>query len=126
MKKAFLAVALVAGIVFGQLRVAQAQGVNDFVINSFDADYTLTRNDPQGELRVVETIDVDFSAFNHGIERAIPKKYKDNSLGLHVNNIHSDTNAPAQYTTYSSNGNTVLRIGDPSRTVTGHQSYTID
>jgi uncharacterized membrane protein len=100
--------------------------VNDFAITSFTSDQTLTNKDPQGQLRIVERISVDFHYFNHGILRAIPKSYKNHSLQLHVNKISSETGAAAEYTTYSSNGNTVLKIGDPDRTVTGPQEYTID
>jgi uncharacterized membrane protein len=101
-------------------------GVNDFTITDFAADETLSRADPQGELRIVERISVDFTADNHGILRAIPSSYKHHSLQLKVNRISSDSGAPTQYTTYGSNGNTVLKIGDPDRTVTGPQQYTID
>ncbi len=105
---------------------AASADVNDFVITSFKADETLTRSDPQGELRVIERINVNFSDNNHGILRAIPERYKNHSLQLHINKISSDTNAPTDYDTYTSNGNTVLKIGDPDRTVTGAQEYTID
>jgi len=100
--------------------------VNDFTVTDFTADETLTRADKQGELHVVEHISVDFTDYNHGILRAIPQSYKHHSLKLHVNKVTSDTGAPSQYSTSSSNGNTVLKIGDPDRTVTGLQGYTID
>jgi uncharacterized membrane protein len=100
--------------------------VNNFLITSFKADETLTKKDPQGELHVVEHINVVFTDSNHGILRAIPDSYKHHSLQLKVNKISSDSGAPTQYSTYGSNGNTVLKIGDPERTVTGAQEYTID
>jgi hypothetical protein len=100
--------------------------VNNFTVTSFTADDTLTKADPQGELHVVEHINVDFTDFNHGILRAIPSTYKKHRLQLHVNAISSDTGAPVSYSTYAQNGNTVLKIGDPSRTVTSSQEYTID
>ena len=100
--------------------------VNDFTVNDFTADYYLSRDDPQGQLRIVEKISVDFTDQNHGILRAIPESYKSHSLNLHINRVSSDSGAPAQYTTYGSNGNEVLKIGDPNRTVTGSQEYTID
>lgn len=100
--------------------------VNNFTITSFNADETLSRNDRQGELRIVEHINVDFTDYNHGILRALPDSYKHHSLQLKVNKVSSSTGAPTQYTTYGSNGNTVLKIGDPSKTVTGAQEYTID
>lgn len=101
-------------------------GVNDFTITSFDAEQTLTRSDSQGELHIVERLTVDFTDQNHGLLRALPQRYKHHSLQLKVNSIQSATNAPTQYTTYTQNGNTVLKIGDPNRTVTGRQQYTID
>lgn len=99
--------------------------VNDFVIESFEADYTLTSSDKQGQLRAVETIVVNYSDQNHGILRALPDHYKKHRLQTKIESVTSATGAPAQYTTYSSNSNTVLKIGDPGKTVTGRQSYTI-
>lgn len=119
---------LVGLSLFGCLLVpaAASADVNNFAVTSFTADETLNRRDPQGELRVVERIEVDFADYNHGILRALPERYKNHSLQLHINKVSSDTGAPAAYTTYGSNGNTVLKIGDPKRTVTGSQQYTID
>lgn len=120
---------LLAGIGFALICLSPglaSADVNDFVITSFTAEETLTRNDPQGELHIVERINTDFHDYNHGILRAIPNRYKNHSLQLKVNSITSDSGAPVEYTTYSSNGNTVLKIGSPSKTVTGAQEYTID
>jgi len=103
-----------------------AADVNDFTVTDFTADYYLSRDDPQGQMRVVEKISVAFTDNNHGILRAIPESYKGHSVRLHINTVSSDSGAPSQYTTYGSNGNEVLKIGDPNRTVTGDQEYTID
>ncbi len=100
--------------------------VNDFTITSFKSDQTLTQQDRQGELRIVERINVIFTDQNHGLLRALPMKYKNHSLQLQVNRISSETGAPTEYTTYDSNGNKVFKIGDPDKTVTGMQQYTID
>ena len=118
----------ICGLLMGSMLLSPALAAADtssFVITNFAADETLTRADPQGELRVVERINVNFNDFNHGILRAIPDNYKHHSLQLKVTSISSDTNTPVDYTTYSSGGNTVLKIGDPDRTVTGPQEYTI-
>lgn len=112
-------------VVFGLPGLATAD-VNDFTVRNFTADETLTRADRQGELHVIENIDVTFTDYNHGILRAIPQRYKNHSLQLHVNKVSSTSGAPSQYTTYTDNGNTVVKIGDPAKTVTGDQSYTID
>jgi hypothetical protein len=98
--------------------------VNDFTITKFDAKYTLSRDDQQGELKVVETIDVDFTDQNHGILRAIPNRYKNHRL--QIDNIHVwFDDAPAPRSTYQSGGNTVLKIGDPDKTITGKHNYVI-
>lgn len=101
-------------------------GVNDFTITSFKSDQTLTKNDRQGELRIVERINVIFTDQNHGLLRALPQRYKNHSLQIHMNRISSETGAPTKYSTYDSNGNKVFKIGDPDKTVTGIQQYTID
>ncbi len=126
MKKflSLLAFALVIGL-FSAGGKATAD-VNDFVINKFVSDQELTSNDPQGQLHIVETIDLTFNSYNHGILRAIPDRYKNHSLQLHVNQIKMETGAIVGYTTYGSNGNTVLKIGDPNNTITGTHRYTID
>lgn len=100
--------------------------VNNFTITKFSADETLTRTDPQGGLHIVEHVAVHFTDNNHGILRAIPKSYQGQSLKLHINRVSSTMGTPAQYTSSTDNGNLVLRIGDPNRTVTGDQEYTID
>lgn len=119
-----LSLALATGILLGA-PLAHAD-VNDFTITSFTADETLSKADPQGELHIVERINVDFHDFNHGILRAIPNTYKKHRLLLHVNSVSSTSGAPAVYTTYNQNGNTVVKIGDPGRTLTGSQEYTVD
>lgn len=100
--------------------------VNNFTVTDFTADYYLTNTDPQGQMHVVEKIKVDFTDNNHGILRAIPASYKKQPLNVHINSVTSETGAPAQYTSSTQNDNDVLKIGDPNRTVTGNQEYTID
>lgn len=99
---------------------------NNFVINDFKSDQTLTRSDRQGSLHIVENIKLTFNDHNHGILRAIPDRYKGHSLQLHINKVTSSSGAPALYTTYSDSGNTVIKIGDAARLITGPQQYTID
>jgi uncharacterized membrane protein YgcG len=103
-----------------------AADVNDFTVNNFQSDQSLTQLDRQGQLHIVERLNVTFTDFNHGILRAIPQSYKGHSLQLHINQVTSESGAPTKFSTYGSNDNTVLKIGDPNRTVTGAQQYTID
>jgi uncharacterized membrane protein YgcG len=120
---------LAAGISLALLLIWQAPvanaDVNDFTVRDFSASYRLTKEDPQGTLQVSERIKLTFTDRNHGILRAIPTKYKDHKLQLHVDQVSSPTGAPAQYSTYTSNDNLVLRIGDPEKTVTGDQEYVV-
>lgn len=112
-----------ATLFFAQGAVVKA-GVNDFVINDFNADYVLDNNVPGGSLETTETIKLTFSDQNHGILRAIPGSYQGNSTKLKVQSVQLDgTNE--QYTTYSENGNTVLKIGNPDKTITGPHTYKI-
>jgi uncharacterized membrane protein len=99
--------------------------VNNFTITSFAAQETLSRNNPHGELLINEDIKVHFTDNNHGLLRAIPESYKSNSLNIHNISVSSSSGAPSSYTTYKSNGNLVLKIGEPTRTVTGDQDYLI-
>ncbi|HEV7454237.1 MAG TPA: DUF2207 domain-containing protein [Candidatus Saccharimonadales bacterium] len=113
-------------LVFVCIPVATAHAdVNNFVVTNFEADYALTADDPQGEMSVIERIYVHFNDNNHGILRAIPSYYKGHRLQLQVNRIVSGSGAQIGYSTSNSNGNTVLKIGDPKKTVTGDQEYTI-
>lgn len=126
MKKLRLIVASLGFAAIVMLPSFASADVNDFVITSFKSDQTLTKQDKQGELRIVEKIDVVFTDQNHGLLRAIPQRYKNHSLQVRINKIASESGAPTQHSTYDSGGNKVLKIGDPDRTVTGTQQYTID
>lgn len=119
------ALLIVPLLVFGFAPRAAAD-TNDFTVTDFSADYTLTNADPQGELHVVEHIEVSFTDQNHGLLRAIPSTYKGQDVELHINSVASPSGAPVQYTTSQQNSNTIVRIGSPDTTITGAQSYTLD
>ncbi|HSX29248.1 MAG TPA: DUF2207 domain-containing protein [Candidatus Saccharimonadales bacterium] len=121
---ALLFAAVAALLVIARPLPASAQ-VSDFTITKFSADYTLTNTDRQGQLVVTENIDVDFPHYNHGILRAIPNSYKKHRLQISNIQVSSPSKTPSQSTTYQQNGNTVLKIGDPNRVITGRQQYTI-
>ncbi len=120
---------LIAAILCGSVLAAAPSvtaDVNDFTVTNFTADYTLDNSDKQGKLHVVEHIAVYFNGQNHGLLRAIPKTYRGHSVRLNIDKVSSDSGAPTALKTTESNDNEVLRIGDPNRTVTGEQSYTIE
>lgn len=105
-----------------------AQNVNDFKIDSFEADYHLSR-DENGValLSVTEDITATFPSFNqnHGIERAIPQKYRGETVKFSLQSVTNASGKPWNYSTRSSADNTVLRIGDANKYVHGPQRYVI-
>ncbi len=118
-------VVALAGLLLISLMPATAYAdVNDFVIESFGADYRLTNEDKQGTLHIQETIEVTFSDQNHGILRAIPDHYKKHRLQMDVTGVRRDGRGE-QWSTYGSNGNTVIKIGDAGSTITGNHTYQV-
>lgn len=107
---------------------ASAQNANNFTVTSFDADYALTRDqDKRSHLGITETIVAEFptSNQNHGIERALPKKYNGHTLGLKVLSVKDQSGHNWKYETSTQNDNEVLRIGDADKYVHGQQTYVI-
>ncbi|HET7673203.1 MAG TPA: DUF2207 domain-containing protein, partial [Candidatus Saccharimonadales bacterium] len=125
MKKLFLAVtSLCAGFCLLFTSGVSAQGVNDFIINSFSADYVLSKESAGGKLLTTEDIDLTFAGNNHGILRAIPVDYKGWNTKIQIDRVTRD-GANEPYSTYDQNGNLVLKIGRAERTITGHHTYEI-
>lgn len=70
---------------------------DDFTITSFDAVYELERSGDRLDVLVTETIATDFAgSMNHGIIRAIPRKYQS-----HVNEI-TDVRVDGRLRTHTS------------------------
>jgi len=122
--KTLVIIVFIAVLYFNSSRVL-AQGVNDFVISSFDADYELSNDDPQGKLYITENIELVFSGQNQGIERAVPTKYKDIDHKLKVVSTKRDGKAEP-FSTYMSNDNQVIRIGVRGVFITGAHNYEIE
>lgn len=84
-----------------------------------------------GTLAVAETIVYDFGGIErHGLVRTIPTRVPydaDHDRVYRVDDVHiaSSTGAPTEVKRSEESGDTVLRIGDPDRTVTGRQSYRL-
>ena len=98
--------------------------VNNFTINNFHAKYVLDKNIEGGGLTTEENIDVNFTDYNHGILRAIPKKYHDLYTKLKIISVSRD-GSTEKYTTSTQNGNLVLKIGAANQTITGAHNYKI-
>ena len=123
--RTLLAVLLMLGVMLVSLPGHSYADVNNFVINDFAVDETISQATPHGHLDITEQIKVTYSDNNHGLLRALPATYHGRPLQLHILSVTSPSGAPAQYTISGSNDNTVLKIGSPSSTVTGLQSYVI-
>lgn len=109
--------------------ISSAQAaINDFTISDFQADYYLVRDkDNRSHLKTVEKITAEFPAFdqNHGIERAIPRSYQDHPVNLSIQSVTDANGAALNYSTYESNDNEVLRIGDADTYVHGSRVYVV-
>jgi uncharacterized membrane protein YgcG len=105
-----------------------ATDVNNFTISNYRINQTLSRDsEGRSNLKTVETIDALFPSYdqNHGIERAIPTTYDNHGTSLAIISVADESGRPRKYTTYDSNSNLVLRIGDADTYVHGLQHYTI-
>lgn len=121
------ALSILLGMLFFALPLqsqASAQGVDDFTITSFSADYQLTNEHPQGELTVTEAIELDFRGQNRGILRSIPLVYGERKVHPEIIDIQRD-GATEPYQLSEQGDNLVLRIGDPDVFITGEHSYEI-
>ena len=123
MKKLYLLLIATFLCAFFVAPKAQAD-VNDFVINDFHGRYELSKDTHAGKLKVTETIKLTFSDQNHGIFRAIPVDYRDNSLKLDIKSVQRD-GREEPFTTYGEANNEVLKIGDGDKTITGQHTYEI-
>lgn len=105
-----------------------AEGVSNSEIVSFTSDMYLTRNKSQASiLSIEENIVVNFPTDNkyHGILRAIPEQFSGHTVSLQINSVTNEKDQPIPYTTYFSNHNRVLKIGDANKFVVGELHYRI-
>lgn len=132
---AFLLLITLAGLTTTIVPTAHAatsdnnvSSVNNFTIEDFQIDYYLDRTaDGRSTLRTVESITALFpeSDQNHGLERAIPSSYDGHPTKLKIDSVVDQNNRAHSFTTYSSNGNTVVRIGDADTYVHSTQTYKL-
>lgn len=101
---------------------------SDFAFESFDADYTLTRDaNKDSALRTVETLVADFPSFdqNHGIVRAIPLTYQHTDLRLSVVSVTNADGGSIPFERDDEGGFAQLKIGSADSYVHGRQTYVI-
>lgn len=104
-------------------------GVDDFVFESFHADYYLGRDGAgNATLRTVETIVAVFPEFdqNRGILRAIPLHYGDVDLELSQISVTDQSGNGHPWQRETDGGFAVIRIGTASRYVHGKQTYVVE
>ncbi len=124
MKRILLFVCALSALTFLCAVPTVRADVDDFVVNDFHARYELSNDSHGGRMTVTETIRVTFSDQNHGILRAIPTDYRNNSLRLSVLAVKRD-GREEPYSTYGQANNEVLKIGDVGKTITGSHTYEI-
>jgi uncharacterized membrane protein YgcG len=118
-------VAVVAAVLAAPAR-ASAQAATER-ITSYDVGIVIQHD---GSILVREQIVYDFGIHErHGIFRDIPVRSRYNSRydriePVDVRQVRSP-DAPAQYQVTSSGSSVRIRIGDPSRTVTGRHTYRL-
>ncbi len=101
---------------------------SDFTFSSFTADYYLgADSEARSTLKTVERLTAEFPMINqnHGIERAIPKSYDGHTTSLKIVSVTDGNGKSLPYSTYDSNDNLVLRIGDKNQYVQGSATYVI-
>ncbi len=104
-----------------------AADLGGFEIARFHTELTIRAD---GELRVEERIDVDFSRARRGIYRTIPVRYTDRfgiGYSFELSHVEVTDGSGRTYTTrVRREGRYVnIRIGDPDRTVRGAMLYVI-
>jgi len=97
-----------------------------YLIDRYDIDVIVNENNT---LDIMESIDAYFNSSKHGIIRSIPLKNEVIRLDgtTSVNRATVDKiRINDKYSTSVSDGNKVLKIGDPNITFTGAKNYTIN
>ena len=125
MKKILLGVLILALALVPQVSFA---AVNDFTISNYEMDFYLSRDaGNRSTLKTIEKITAEFPQIdqNHGIERAIPSSYNDHSTSLKIESVTDEAGKKLPYSTYGSDGNEVLRIGDADTYVHGSKTYIL-
>lgn len=122
-----LALTLAAGFALALAPTAATADTSDFTFDSFDAEYTLSREaDGTSTLLVVETIVARFPDFdqNRGIIRAIPDDYDGVPLNTSVISVTDQNGTDVYYESVYSAGFIELYLGT-DEFVRGAQTYVI-
>jgi hypothetical protein len=102
-----------------------ALAASDWRISRFHSDISLQ---PDGKVKVTESITADFSVAKHGIFRDIPYQYRADKDTLYTEVSIFGVERDGQrepYETSRENGYVRLKIGDGGKTITGAHKYTV-
>lgn len=124
----FLSAILIVGTLFAAVPRSAKASTQDFTIQSFDADFYLSRNEAKTSLLSVdETIVAVFPNYdqNHGILRSIPETYQSHTVSLDALTVTDENKAPIPFSVSHQNDNTVLKIGNANTYVRGIHTYKI-
>lgn len=95
-------------------------------IDTFNSQITIQQT---GEVDIVETINVDFNTLSkHGIYRDIPYIYESQNQKTYTEIMVTEieqNGEQARYTKSQNDGYIRLKIGDPDKTISGKNTYTI-
>ncbi len=114
-------IGMILVVLFFPVPVIQAKGYedsnpDDYVTKAFNVTVDF---DKSHTATITEEIQVDFRKSHHGITRNIPQA-RDNTY--EIKNISVENN---KYEVENSSDNTVIRIGDEDKSLTGDQTYVI-
>jgi hypothetical protein len=129
MKRLCLIVFTAFLLVFCGLLNQSSKAVTDvgYSIKSFVADYYLDIDKGgHSTLRAVEKITATFSGDNkHGILRKLVSTYEDHFVDLNVNSVTNENGVAIKYTSSTTGGYTILKIGDDDQLVKDEKTYVI-
>lgn len=125
----FAAAFLVSGLVYVLNPVETHAYTSDFDTPSFRTEVTVNSDN---SFDITETITVNFHRAKHGIYRYIPTegtalyevygKEVEQSRKMKIDRVRVEG---YPYDTYKEEGNCVIRVGDPDKTVSGKHTYKI-
>lgn len=96
---------------------------SEYTIESFDSRIQVKKS---GEIQVHETITANFFVPKHGIYRYIPERYKSKDGSTYYSKVSGINVQGYKKDISRDNGNVIIRIGDPEKTLTGIHTYAID
>lgn len=113
-----------------KIEKSSLETVNNSVVGERIEDFTSNIHiNKDGSIEVKETIKYFFDSYRHGIFRNIPFTKSDNGkrydLEFNFKSVTDENGNNYQVSTSKQGTQWVLKIGDPSRTITGEHTYII-